>query len=384
MKTILKTSILAIILAVIANCAVLAQKWEKQHPNILYAVDKNGNATNLKVGINTDNPLFPLEVKGKIFTDTLQVLKSIEIGNSIYLGSIWQPGTNELFTDYSSMPPDLFIQSNALYQTNNTIMNANGNIGRALIGINVPTAANAKLEVNGNINMTNPTNGYNINGEYVLRHKGNTQNIFAGVGAGLNNTFGTRNTYMGNDAGHDNNNATDETFIGFNAGYHTYLLGGGGGFNTFVGSLAGYTNTSGSANTATGSQALYWNTTGYYNIANGSRALFNNTTGVGNIANGVSALEKNTEGDGNIATGLGALYNNIIGDQNTAYGEEALSSNTGYYNTAIGTGAGYSNTTGNYNTYLGYSTRGSASLNNATSIGAHAWVADDNSMLLWT
>lgn len=78
--------ILSGILLMVNASNVFPQDWEKVKPDKLFAVDKNKNFTNINVGIRTNNPLYPLEVRGKIFTDSLQVLKQIEIGNSIIIG----------------------------------------------------------------------------------------------------------------------------------------------------------------------------------------------------------------------------------------------------------------------------------------------------------
>ena len=48
-------------------------------------------------------------------------------------------------------------------------------------------------------------------------------------------------------------------------------------YNTYMGELALYNNTTGQSDTATGRVALYSNTTGSYNTATGDGALHNNT-----------------------------------------------------------------------------------------------------------
>ncbi|MGB4846383.1 MAG: hypothetical protein WBP41_00595, partial [Saprospiraceae bacterium] len=124
--------------------------------------------------------------------------------------------------------------------------------------------------------------------------------------------------------------------------------------NTFWGSGAGTSNTSGSNNTANGKNALSSNTTGDQNIAIGTTSLFSNSTGYNNTAIGVSSLFSNTTGYRNTANGAYALYSNTTGTLNTACGEEALYSNsTGFRNSAIGRYALFANTTGFNNTGIG-------------------------------
>ena len=53
---------LVIIIQLIA-LNVFSQSWEKKQPNKLYATDKSHEVDDVKVGIGTDNPLAPLEVK---------------------------------------------------------------------------------------------------------------------------------------------------------------------------------------------------------------------------------------------------------------------------------------------------------------------------------
>lgn len=67
----MKTNQIAIVTAIILLFAsnVFPQSWEKTKPFTLYAVDKDKNVSTVKVGIGTNSPLYPLEVKGKIVTD---------------------------------------------------------------------------------------------------------------------------------------------------------------------------------------------------------------------------------------------------------------------------------------------------------------------------
>lgn len=129
--------------------------------------------------------------------------------------------------------------------------------------------------------------------------------------------------------------------------------------------VSGSTNHAGTSNTAVGYQALASVVTTGDNTAVGSNALSSNLE-EGNTAVGSDALQSNTTGLFNTANGAGSLRYNT----------------TGYNNTASGYGAGESNTAGYENTYVGFAANGSATLTNATAIGAYATVAVSNAMVL--
>jgi hypothetical protein len=152
-----------------------------------------------------------------------------------------------------------------------------------------------------------------------------------------------------------------------------------GSFNTGTGYQALFANTTGDSNTATGYGALFRNTTGSDNTAIGYGALYDNTTGVQNTANGSLALELNTTGVHNTAIGFAALLSNttvngVAGDNNTAIGWEALQNNTtGGDNIAIGDSALFRNTTGGGNVSTGDSALGQNTIgNNNTATGVRA------------
>jgi hypothetical protein len=239
---------------------------------------KTNNITRMNI-TNDGN----IDVNGKIISDSIVVNSTIvadsghyrilRVGsNSLILGTTNYSPTEQI---YSTVGP-LYIQSNSTYNLN-TYLNFN-NSGRVGIGTTTPSQ---KLEVNGNINMSNATNGYRISGNEVLQYHGaggvpNTSNIFAGISAGNNNTTGNRNTYLGFQAGFSNAQGTFNTAVGSNA-----LFNNLSSCNTAIGTFALFNDIGGWHNTATGYQALFHNTTGNWNTANGDEALFANTTGGG-------------------------------------------------------------------------------------------------------
>lgn len=149
---------------------------------------------------------------------------------------------------------------------------------------------------------------------------------------------------LGNDLLWIHADDSSNVFIGLHAGRFNNASALGF-YNTFIGSDAGYSNTSGDYNTANGNHALFSNTTGANNTAIGSVALFSNTTGANNTANGSYSLSTNTTGGNNSANGYGSLFSNTTGTNNTGIGFESLFSNTtGFSNVAVGMRALFTNT----------------------------------------
>ena len=131
------------------------------------------------------------------------------------------------------------------------------------------------------------------------------------------------NLFIGNDAGRDNvENFPD------------------GNWNTFLGSLSGSANTSGSRNTYLGYLTGNDNSTGDNNVAIGTSSGHANEIGSGNTSMGTYSLESMDGGDNNVALGLAAARFKTSGDENVF----------------IGSYAGENNATGNGNVFIGYRT----------------------------
>ncbi len=200
-----------------------------------------------------------------------------------------------------------------------------------------------------------------------------------------------------NNVGSGYLDATGICFLGYQAGGAVGALGttavgfqaltsntANGQYNTAVGYQSLFRNYaptndfSASYNTGLGALALYSNTTGKSNTAVGQDALFYNTTGASNTAVGVYALESNTTGANNTASGFQALDYNTTGAYNTATGYLAMMGNsnlqiTGSYNTATGTHTLFSATSGSYNVAEGaYALNVAASASNNTAVGYQA------------
>ncbi len=172
-------------------------------------------------------------------------------------------------------------------------------------------------------------------------------------------------------------------------GSNTFVGGSSGNFsmnsmateNTGSGGYALASTTTGHDNAATGYKALWFNTTGYYNTAAGADSLFDNTTGYSNTGVGEASLSYNTTASNNTAVGGGALFQNCYNVPTAC---------TASNNTAVGVYAGVTtnfangNITGANDTFIGYNSGPGTStqLNNATAIGANAWVSASNALVL--
>jgi len=175
-------------------------------------------------------------------------------------------------------------------------------------------------------------------------------NTFLGSSAGQSNTSGNGNTFLGEESGRDNTTGSQSTYLGENAGRANTT----GSFNSFVGQNSGLSNTTGLANTFTGADAGRSNTSGSRNTFVGQDAGRANTTGEFNTFIGEDAGRANSTGGFNTFIGQQAGESNTTGGANTFISRNAGNSNTtGSQNTFMGESAGFTNTTGSNNTILG-------------------------------
>jgi|GEM_PF-1088381 len=213
------------------------------------------------------------------------------------------------------------------------------------------------------------------------------------VNGGINLSAGNRITFGGNNALHTNgdNNVAIGRLAGtaITTGRFNAMIGSeagfaltGGQYNALIGTQAGRSLTTGERNTMIGYQAGWFTTTSIGNNFIGFRAGYRNTTGSTNIFVGGSSGELNTTGSSNIAIGPWAGYSNLISANNLMIGVRAGYNNTGADNSFLGYFAGHGNTTGSKNTYLGANSAGSATITNATALGANAIVTQANSVVI--
>jgi hypothetical protein len=244
---------------------------------------------------------------------------------------------------------------------------------------------NVGISENLTLPTTTATTGQILLGSNRFLHNygpANAWNTFVGEFAG-NLTMGG----PGTDNGKYNTGIGRISLYSNTTGHH----------NTAVGTVSLNANTTGVENTASGHASLSLNTTGNYNTASGTWSLTSNTTGSANTAIGYYSLSASTTGSYNTASGYQCLSANTTGGSNTAAGFASLASSTtgmhntasgatslklattGSSNTAFGSGAGDGITTGSSNTFLGAFADGTAGdLTNATAIGATASVDASN------
>lgn len=219
---------------------------------------------------------------------------------------------------------------------------------------------------------------------------------------------GIQNTNVGKNAGTAITTADDNTCIGFGAGKVNTATG-----NSFIGSLAGFSNTGGANNAFIGWAAGYSNTTGQNNHFSGQGAGYFNTTGSDNQFSGYESGKNNTTGINSTIVGSKAGLFNKTGSQNTIVGYEAgygvntynfsnnsffgyragrgittgvdnvsigsqagITNTVGVSNSNVGVNAGYYNTSGSYNTIMGndagYGVLGGNSFSNNSFFGYQA------------
>jgi hypothetical protein len=213
-------------------------------------------------------------------------------------------------------------------------------------------------------------------------------NVFFGSWAGYGSTpntpnSGESNAFFGRGAGQYNTEGSANVYSGYQAGYNNTT----GSYNVFTGFKAGHTNTTGHSNVFTGTSAGYKNI-GSHNVFTGKEAGYNNTSGSGNVFIGSNAGKSNDTGINNNFSGTRAGIGNSTGSNNNFSGASAGESNwNGSFNVFVGSHAGISNVFGDSNTAIGYLANlssGSTSdpVNNATAVGALAFVSQSNSLVL--
>ena len=332
------------------------------------------------VGIGTTVPAEKLEVNGAIKIGTTNGTNAgtirwagnhLQVYNSsfgwITLDSISQYGwskSGNAGTNSSLHFLGTIDNNSMVFKTNNIERVRFDNVGNVGIGTTTPAH---KLDVNGNINLSDTSN-LRIGGIRVLSTIGNN-NTFLGDNSGNSNTTGYSNTANGAYSLYSNTTGIRNTA----SGYSSLRSKTTGNYNVATGGVALYSNTTGSDNTATGTASLLANTTGDYNTANGAYSLRSNTTGNYNTANGTDALYSNTTGFQNTAFGESSLVSNTTGYFNTAIGTKSNAySTSSIQNTCLGAYSGTVYANGDNNTFIGYYARANAAAyTNSTALGAN-------------
>ena len=200
----------------------------------------------------------------------------------------------------------------------------------------------------GTANTFNAAMQFNISGNRVLSVTG-TENLFAGIGAGISNTSGTTNTFVGSLAGNANSTGGGNSFFGRSAGRSNI----NGDTNSFFGADSGRSNTNGLGNSFFGKDSGYSHTEGGLNSFFGVAAGYSTTGALNNSFFGAFAGYQNTGAD-NSFFGSDAGRNNTTATGNSFFGNEAGKYNsTGFLNSFFGALSGRDNTVGTSNSFFG-------------------------------
>ena len=215
------------------------------------------------------------------------------------------------------------------------------------------TGTNFNISGNGIVGGTftahtvSATTQFNIGTGRVLGVAG-SDNTFVGLLAGTSNT-GNGNSFFGSNAGTITINGSN-SFFGAAAG----RINTSGFQNAFFGYASGSENSTGDNNTFYGAHSGHFNTTASDNSFFGSAAGYNNTIGGSNAFFGTRAGRENTGGGGNSFFGYQSGYLNTTGIQNSFFGVNAGTANTtGQNNAFFGANAGAANTIALGNSFFG-------------------------------
>lgn len=162
--------------------------------------------------------------------------------------------------------------------------------------------SNFNISGNGTAAIINALTQFNIGGSRILGNPG-TNNLYAGVGAGLN-SIGINNAFFGASAGSFTTTTSGNSFFGSRAGQNQM-----GGSNSFFGERSGQ-NSTGNDNSFFGAASGLSNFTGERNTFAGSQSGRNNQTGVDNVFVGTDAGISNLSGSSNTIIGSSANLSN--------------------------------------------------------------------------
>ncbi len=291
------------------------------------------NIYSQNIGIGTTVPLYKLDVRGSINTDSLYRIA----GDAVL--SI--KGSKNIFAGVGS-------------GTASTMGNGNTALGfQAMMGS--PTASNTGSDnvAIGNSSLMSFSIGFRNTavGSYtLLANDSGNYNTAIGTYALARNTNGNFNTAIGGDVLFNNEGGSRNSAFGFRA----LSLNTGGYDNTAAGYETLYGNAVGICNAALGNYSLRANISGSFNTAVGFESLYSNVSGLYNAALGIGSLRANITGRDNSGIGSYTLYNNQAGTNNAAIGYYALFENINSYNTGLGTRALQNTQNSQYNTAIGY------------------------------
>ena len=375
-------------------------------------INGSGGATAGFVGMGTTTPNRILQIHDGVDAQ-LQITNTstgLAAGNGMLVGLF--NNSNSAFIANQQNDALYFSTNGAAPGTVKMSILANGNTG---IGVGFLNPLHLVDVRNGNINIGQGTGAnvagspqaYMIGGNNILWHNGEVRNLFVGVAAGANTTsaLAFENTFIGSRAGFANTTGQRNTFMGANAGENATT----GNFNTFIGTEAGRFFTTGNHNTFVGEQAgdrqlsgtnnsffgahtvtgpFVANGIGSDNTILGAFAGADIINGNGNTLSGVNAGGNCTSGSFNTLTGTASGSQCTSGLRNTMSGwASGLFTTTGNDNVFMGQRAGFFNSTGSNNTYVGANTGNpfigvGNTATNSTAIGNGAQIRRSDVMIL--
>jgi hypothetical protein len=272
-----------------------------------------------------------------------------------------------------------YIQNASLPQTANFNITGNGVAAGTLAG-----------------DIVNAATQFNLNGKRILTQTGNGD-VFVGFNAGTANSTGHSNSFFGDNSGAANDDGDYNSFFGSNAGKSNKS----GQENSFFGSGAGALTNTGDRNSFFGVQAGTNNQSGQNNSAFGGSAGAGITTGSDNAYFGtqtgisISSASRNSFLGSNAGVFSTGNDNAFFGYQSGSAVNNSASFNSffgnytgvktfqGAGNVFFGSYAGSTNEIGSLNTLIGFGADvGSKNLDNASALGAHAYVTQSNSLVL--
>jgi hypothetical protein len=300
-----------------------------------------------------------------------------------------------------------FIDNSTILQPNSNFnISGNGTAGRTFSANIVNSQTN--FSIGGTTVFSTPNATSVVAGQFANHGLLGGNSTFFGYKAGqVSNAFSLANTFIGSEAGKTNSSGSSNSFVGTEAGGNN----SSGSSNSFFGFRAGQSNTTANDNSFFGYQAGIFNTTGtrnsFFGMGAGSfNANVNDNTFFGykagtatlnggrNTFLGSQAGIANQSGVQNTFVGSSSGINNIGGFSNSLFGFNADS--TGNKNTSVGaeTDANGDNNTvvgydadafGNSNTVIGYQAKTTGGVRTrSTVIGADAQVNKDNTIVLGT
>ena len=241
----------------------------------------------------------------------------------------------------------VYVGSAAGWANNGSYNTAVGSGAMEFDNSDTPATGDYNTAIGASSGYSNSSGAYNVFLGYKsgMKNRDGSNNTFVGAGAGEYNVSGGPNTFLGYVAGYLNVDGARNTFLGNYAGHDNVS----GHHNIYIGDHAGE-NELGSyklyiAPSNTSTPLIYGEFDNKILKINGSLQVTGNitsaSTATGDTFLGGLAGSSNTSGQLNTFIGTYAGANNTTGNSNTYIGQAAGYLSMGSGNVFIGNGAGY-------------------------------------------